>query len=284
MDRKSQIEQGARLAVTSGSNFNKPPPTIWILGNEYSIVILSLLVFCVTSISAAPAGYKGSVENVEASLKVTKELVGTWQTPNGPIEFRADGTIHSATGDALWRVDANPHATDFFIFKYENGKEVELHDYKVMAHSKTELTFVERGGDASSRQTWTRRTKQTTNNTNPQKYVGLTYGPNSPECFQMTPSPIEKNYAFVNAHHDNVKMVWLVWVTDKNHWKVMAVLVLPSLDKNDFVDYVANGIVAIFSSNNTEGRIPAKRAWKINLGVNEFESISADGITTALGD
>jgi hypothetical protein len=126
---------------------------------KYSIVILSLLTFWVTSVLAAPAGNPNSVENLAASLKITREMVGTWQTPTGVIELKDDGTIHyGSSNEALWRVDANPHSTDFIIFNvdYKNGyKEVQLHDYKVTDYSKTKITLGERG--EGPLETWTRK-------------------------------------------------------------------------------------------------------------------------------
>jgi len=143
---------------------------------RYIVAILSLLVFWVTSVLAAPAGYPGAIENLEASLKVAKIMVGVWQTPIGVVELKDDGTVKCdqcgfpPDEDILWRVDANPHATDFIIFKYGSDKnnfrvnpDVELYDYKVYELEKNKITMNARAdGNNAMGGTWTRKTvKQT---------------------------------------------------------------------------------------------------------------------------
>jgi hypothetical protein len=153
-----------------------PVELSYIIGmQKYSLLILSLVMFWVTNVLAAPAGNPNSVENLAASLKITRELVGTWQTPTGVVELKDDGTIHySSSDEALWKIDANPHSTDFIIFNYDykNGaKEVILHDYKVTDLNKNKITFGERGSGPT--QTWTRKTVKQTDTQNADVFVNL---------------------------------------------------------------------------------------------------------------
>lgn len=244
--------------------------------------------------------------------------VGTWQRTTGTITLKENGVITCSPNNCgspyRWNVQDGMFHTFYGVGKNDSRKN----EYnKIIELSKTKFVFqnwltewgkpIRAYGDA---ETWTKVASERksdsvvpqTTNDKAKSYIGFRFngsppfrskefivdGPNKFEIImppQLGAYVKDKGYSAVQVNFNTRKEVWSLKLVDQKSdtLEVVNTLVLPKLNKDDFLDFKLPNIVAIFKEDVTKDVLNAKQAWKINPDTGKFESMSPEGIRTAAG-